>query len=301
MPQRIRSGFTLVEVMVVVFVVVLMASLVLPSLQAARNASRRNQCLNNLRQIGLSLHYYHDTHKCFPPGWTGHTPDSGPGPRIGWSALILPFLEHPDLYRQLYPDMDARWVKKSKAVETAVPVYRCPSDMTAPLNSLRGGFGTSNYSGSFGTMAPPRWLPGAMNPSWPGGSATLKTADGIFWYNSNVRMRDCTDGTSYMLIVGERSIASGSGIWMGVRGNDFENDQVTDFSIGNELNSGLGSFSSGHSGGANFLIGDGGTRFISNAVESGRDGQPGVYQDLGSRNDGRILPEEYSPNARARD
>jgi len=153
MPHRIRRGFTLVEVMVVVFVVVLLASLVLPSLQAARNASRRNHCLNNLRQIGISLHNYHDTHKSFPPGWTGHSPDAGSGARLGWQTMLLPFLEQSPVFRQLYPDMDARWVKKSPIVETEEPVYRCPADSTLAVKSLRGGFGTSNYSGNFGTVA----------------------------------------------------------------------------------------------------------------------------------------------------
>ena len=293
MTRRIRSGFTLVEVTTVIFVVAILASLILPSLQAARSASRRDQCLNNLKQIGLGLHNYHDTHKCFPPGWVNYTPDAGDRPRLGWQTLFLPFVEQGTIYQKLYPEMIARQVRKSTIVETGIPLFRCPSDNTEPLNPLRGGFGTSNYSGSFGSIAPPRWRPGGMNPAWPGELPTPRTTNGIFFYNSNMRMRHCTDGTSYILFVGERGVSSGAGIWMGVRGNHFENDPVTDFSIGNELNSGPGSFSSMHQGGANFLFGDGGARFISNNVESGRDGQPGVYQDLGSRDDGRMLPEGY--------
>lgn len=293
MPHRIRRGITLVEVTVVVFVMAILASLVLPSLQAARSAARRNQCLNNLRQIGIALQNYHDAHKCFPPGWTNHTSDAGYGPRVGWSTSLLPFVEQAPLFRKLYSDMDARWARKSEATQTEVILYRCPSSRSEPANSLRGGFGVSNYSGSFGSMAPPRWLAGGMTPTWPGELPTPKTTDGIFFYNSNIRIRHCTDGTSNTLIVGERSLSSGAGIWMGVRGNNFENDQVTDFSIGNELNSGLASFSSMHEGGANFLFGDGGARFISDTIESGRDGRPGVYQDLGSRNDDRILPANF--------
>jgi prepilin-type N-terminal cleavage/methylation domain-containing protein/prepilin-type processing-associated H-X9-DG protein len=293
MPHRIRRGMTLVEVTAVVFVVAILASLIVPSLQAARSSARRNQCLNNLRQIGLGLHNYHDTHKCFPPGWVNYTPDAGDRPRLGWQTLFLPFVEYAPIYEKLYPDMVAREVRKSAIVETEISLFRCPSDSTEPLNSLRDGFGTSNYSGNFGSQAPPRWLPGGMTPNWPGEPPTPKVANGIFFYNSNIRMRHCTDGTSYILFVGERGVSSGAGIWMGVRGNNFENDQVTDFSIGNELNSGLASFSSMHKGGANFLFGDGGARFISDSVESGGDGQPGVYQDLGSRDDGRILPEGF--------
>ncbi|MDA0591413.1 MAG: DUF1559 domain-containing protein [Planctomycetota bacterium] len=291
MARRIRRGFTLVEVTTVIFVVAILASLILPSLQAARSASRRDQCLNNLKQIGIGLHNYHDTHKCFPPGWVNYTPDAGDRPRLGWQTLLLPFVEQGTIYQKLYPDMIARQVRKSTIVETGIPLFRCPSDMTPATNPLRGGFGTSNYSGNFGTVAPPRWLTGGMNSAWPGEPSTLTTTDGIFWSNSRVRFRDCRDGLSNIISAGEKCFAGGAGIWMGVRGNEFENDVVTDFSVGNEMNSGPGSFSSRHESGANFLLGDGSVRFISDLVASGTSQGPGLYQDLSSRSDGRTLGE----------
>jgi len=188
-------------------------------------------------------------------------------------------------------DMDSHRINDRQHVETAIPSYRCPEDSTQAVNSLRGGFATSNYSGNFGTTAPPRWLPGGLNSSWLGETATPRRVNGIFWLNSSTRIADIVDGTSNTFLAGERSVSSGAGIWMGVRGNNFENDQVTDCSPGNEMNSGLGAFSSRHEGGAQFLLCDGSVRFLSDSLDSGQDGKPGIYQNLSNRAAGSVFGE----------
>jgi hypothetical protein len=276
------------ELAAVLSVGTILISLASPAIQHAREAARRAQCKNNLKQIGLAMHYYHRVSGgVFPPGWTNHTPHPGPGPRFGWSTFILPFLDQAPLYNRL--DLRTHKIDSRELVETAIPAYRCPSDTSSATNPLRGGFGTSNYSGNFGTVAPPRWLAGGMNAAWAGEPATPTNADGIFWLNSRVRFRDLKDGSSNVLFVGERCVSSGAGIWMGVRGNHFENDVVLDFSVGNEMNSGLGAFSSRHKGGAHFLLGDGTVRFISENIATGTDEGPGLYQNLGARSDGHTI------------
>ena len=284
-----RRGFTLIELAAVTSIGAVLVSLASPAFHQAREAARRSQCKNNLKQIGIAIHNYHDTYHCFAPGWTNHTSHPGPGPRFGWSASILPYVDHVRLYKQM--DWTSHSITSREPVETSLPVYRCPSDMTPATNPLRGGFGTSNYSGNFGTVAPPRWLTGGMNSAWPGEPSTPTTTDGIFWSNSRVRFRDCRDGLSNIILAGEKCFAGGAGIWMGVRGNELENDVVTDFSVGNEMNSGPGSFSSRHESGANFLLGDGAVRFISDRVATGTDEGPGLYQDLSGRSDGRNIGE----------
>jgi prepilin-type processing-associated H-X9-DG protein len=276
----------MVELVAVLSVSTVALSLASPAIQAAREASRRTMCKNNLKQIGLALHNYHDTYRCFAPGWTNHSAAPGAGTRFGWSATILPYADQYPLYELL--DFNAHQISSRTAVETAVPIYRCAADTSEATNPRRGGFATSNYSGNFGTVAPPRWLTGSMNPAWPGEASTPLRTNGIFWLNSSTRIRSIVDGTSNTILVGERSVSGGAGIWMGVRGNNFENDQVTDCSPGNEMNSGLGAFSSRHKGGANFLFCDGAVRWLSEDLDSGR---AGVYQNLSDREDSRVVGE----------
>jgi len=291
-PKKQRLGFTMVELAAVLSVGTVLLSLASPTIQTAREASRQSACKNKLKQIGLAMHNYHDVHGTFPPGWTGHHRFAGTEGRYGWSTMITPFLDESQIYRQI--DFEDQQPRLSKLTQTGLPAFRCPSDTTEVLNPLRGNFGTSNYSANFGSSAPPRWLDAGLSANWPGQAATLRKTDGICWWNSGCRSRDIIDGTSNTLMVGERSVASAAGIWMGVRGNNFESDQVTDCSPGNEINSGEGSFSSTHKGGAQFALCDGSVRFISENIESGigADGHPKTFQRLGSRQD-QLVPGEF--------
>ena len=278
-----RSGFTLVELVTVVFVITVLLVLLAPSIHQAQQDARRDACKNNLKQIGLAMHNYHDTHKCFPPGWTGHHPYAGDDGRYGWAMFLTPSLGQASVYSQInFRDQQPR---QAFVTQTAIPVFRCPSDTMEARNPLRGNFGTSNYSANFGTVAPPRWLDASLSSHWPGQAPTPIKTDGICWWNSNCRIRDITGGSAYTLNVGERSVASAAGIWMGVRGNNFESDLVTDCSPGHEINSGVASFSSAHKAGAHFLLCDGSVRFLNENIDSGNggNGQPGTFQRLGSR------------------
>lgn len=288
-----RRGFTVVEVLTVMAVVVIATVLVLPAIQRSRADARETRCKYHLKQIGLALHNYHETYVTFPPGWTNGHSEPAPDKRFGWVSAALPFLDQIRLYNEL--DFDEPNETSQALLKTALPVVRCPSDPTPAVNSLRGSWGTANYSGNFGSEPLPRWAPSDYSGFWPGQSPTPTTASGLFYLNSRVRIRDIRDGTVNTIMVGERCVDSRAGLWFGVRGNEFEDDQVTDCSPGNEINSGDSGYSSFHGGGANFLLVDGSVNFISEDIDSregtGRD--MGVYQRISSRSDGVAVPRFY--------
>jgi prepilin-type N-terminal cleavage/methylation domain-containing protein len=199
-----RSGFTLVELLVVIAIIGVLVALLLPAVQAAREAARRSQCANNLKQIGLALHNYHDVHLVFPPGIV----DSNPGYNtthqgwadntngIAWSMLVLPFMEQGPLYDRVksetsgfarHWERDLGWASAPiPAAREGIPTYNCPSDTMHLINSKRGNFGKTNYLGNSGNSA-------------------AVDRRGIFWPNSAVRIRDIRDGTANTAMVVERT------------------------------------------------------------------------------------------------
>lgn len=290
--QHASRGFTSTELLTVVVIAAVGLALISPAVLRARADARDYTCKLRLKRLGLAMHNYHDAHHTFPPAWTNHHPDSGAHARYGWQVSLLPFIEHAPLFQRL--DHFNQATEPKSVFQETLPIYRCPSDPTPDTNVARGDFGTSNYSGSFGPLAAPRWSPGETAMWWIGRAPTPVRTDGVFHLNSRTSFRNITDGTSNTFMVGERSATSAAGIWMGVRGNDFEDDQTTDCSFGNEVNSGPTSFSSRHSaGGANFLLCDGRAVFINEKIDShavdGRD--LGTYQKLSHKADGNVLGE----------
>ncbi len=284
-------GFTLLELLVVLAVIAVISALCLPAVQKARDDARRTQCQNHLKQLGLALHNYHDSAKTFPPGWTQYHPQPGPETRFGWATFVLPYVDQAPLYKRL--DFRTQRAEPLEFFQTRLPLFRCPDDPSSETTSSRGDFGTMNYSANFGPVAPPRWMANGLTDFWPGQAPTLIETNGLAFLNSRVRAPDIRDGMSMTLMVGERSATSGAAIWMGVRGNEFETDQVTDCSAGHEINSSEDGFSSRHGGGANFLFCDGAVRFLSEKIESGpgEKFQMKTYQKLSHRNDGISIGE----------
>lgn len=264
-----RRGFTLIELLVIGSIAAVLLALLLPAVSQAQEEARRNTCKNNLKQFGLAMHNYHDVFQALPPAWVSKKPDADEGPFIGWGTFVLPFMNQAPLYNQInFKVVDNN---DPKIFQTVLEVYRCPSDPMVALNPLRGKMASSSYSGNAG------------NERLPGSVDTPDNLNGMMWRNSNVKFRDVIDGLSNTFMVGERCLDSGSGIWMGVTKNRNENDAITDCSHQAQLNKSITSFSSRHTGGANFVMGDGAVRFIDETIES--DAELGLYQKLSQRND----------------
>ena len=150
--QNKQSGFTLVELLVVIAIIGVLIALLLPAVQAAREAARRIKCSNNLKQYGLALHNYHDIHKSFPPGGT----DWGQGPRISWQVRVLPFTEQNTIYDQLdmsLPEVPFQIInvgtQQLEARRAQVPYAMCPDDTAEPIYEE---WAQTSYTGSVGSQ-----------------------------------------------------------------------------------------------------------------------------------------------------
>jgi prepilin-type N-terminal cleavage/methylation domain-containing protein/prepilin-type processing-associated H-X9-DG protein len=174
-----KRGFTLVELLVVIAILGMLVALLLPAVQAAREAARRARCSNNLRQIGLGLLSYHDTRGSFPSSVADYY---GGSPWLHtWQVMILPYIGESSLY-DLYDFGSAFHSARNRpVVEQVVATYVCPSADDSTIDGE--GFGPCNYAGNGGT------LPGQV--------------DGMLFPLSAVRVKDITDGTSSTLLVGE--------------------------------------------------------------------------------------------------
>jgi prepilin-type N-terminal cleavage/methylation domain-containing protein len=233
-----RRGFTLIELLVVIAIIAVLISLLLPAVQKVRESSNRMQCLNNLKQMGLALHMYHDDHGSFPPGvvsklvdpkWTipsgncnGEPPELGPG----WSlfALMLPYLEQNNLYDSIRFDLQITDPANKAARRTIVKTYVCPSDAEPQVVNVYdcgnppsasktpipiGDGAVCSYVGCLGGGS-------AINPDPLCGCYEWQPFNGAFHRNSHIRIGDITDGTSNTVSIGERNSGFVQSIWAGV-------------------------------------------------------------------------------------
>jgi prepilin-type N-terminal cleavage/methylation domain-containing protein len=149
---RDRRGFTLVELLVVIAIIGILVALLLPAIQAAREAARRTQCLNHLKQIGLAVQNYHDTYQIMPPSYVNNGPDI----KWGWGLLVLPFMENQALFDRIDPigwggggGNPVHRADNNPFLAEKIDGYRCPSDpqsqITNPHFRGTGGAGASNY------------------------------------------------------------------------------------------------------------------------------------------------------------
>ncbi len=215
-----QRGFTLVELLVVIAIIGILIALLLPAVQAAREAARRITCANNLKQIGIALHVYHDATRHFPAGWTGYNPSTGAhlvnGPTgWGWASSILAHMENAALSEDMLHEgaiigNNAAPYNNTTARETALPGFRCPSDKGKSTSTIAGvEIATSNYVGVFGGWDPNNTDTTRRNTLYAEVQITTPNhqakGNGTFYHNSHVSIRDMSDGTTNTLVVGERA------------------------------------------------------------------------------------------------
>jgi prepilin-type N-terminal cleavage/methylation domain-containing protein/prepilin-type processing-associated H-X9-DG protein len=310
---RKRGAFTLVELLVVIAIIGVLVALLLPAVQAAREAARRSQCANNLKQIGIAWHNYHDTVLTFPPSYVEPTNEL----KWGWGTLILPFIEQKPLYDVLDPTKLSALVPLTtgtpaqQALMTHLKCYRCPSDVLGA-----GRLNTRYYSANSTGLGPSN---NVVNESVAGYEPRTNNGDAH-------TIAEILDGTSNTILVGERDhfvpVATNAhvgAVWPGRMGStasvgfrsvwkinlvDYKASATpppTDY-----WNGGGGCtryhLSSRHPGGVQVVLCDGSVRFLSETIDAATGGNCGdnttdpvhrcfptnnrVYQNLYNRRDG---------------
>ena len=275
-----RRGFTLIELLVVIAVIAILIALLLPAVQAAREAARRISCTNNLKQIGLAFHGYHDAHNKLPMGYVYAKNYARGG--FGWGAMILPGVEQRVLFDAANFGLPL-WNAANATVEaTPIGPYLCPSDETSPGKFLeRDGFryAKSSYVASFG--------PGNMD-------ADPTDRRGLFQRNTVVSFAEVVDGLSTTLAASERhngtfAVEVGSHdhfdaetVWIGAvkEEPDADHAHTTLFQsshVPNARDMNDQDAACRHPGGINMLLGDGSVRFLKSSINLD------VYHALSSR------------------
>jgi prepilin-type N-terminal cleavage/methylation domain-containing protein/prepilin-type processing-associated H-X9-DG protein len=320
--HKANKGFTLIELLVVIAIMGILSALLLPAVQAAREAARRAYCLNNLKQVGLALQNYHDDMGAFPMGYAARSPfvdgatDTAPG--WGWGTMILPQLEQAPLFNSINFSLNIEASQNATALQTVIPQYLCPSDPTptAPVPV----FDTSGIPLVKTTVASYAACVGGDESDTATGINNDGIGRGIMYRNSSTRLADITDGTSQTIVVGERAWTISSGIWAGaimngvIRRGPADRCPLTGalfypaatlvlahshlLNTDTDPDGGLDDFSSRHPGGANFLFADGSVRFFKNVLRDvgvKPNGDPiyspssVVFQAIGTRNCGEVI------------
>jgi prepilin-type N-terminal cleavage/methylation domain-containing protein/prepilin-type processing-associated H-X9-DG protein len=226
-----RRAFTLIELLVVIAIVAVLVGLLLPAVQKVREAGARSKCTNNLKQIGLALHSYHDANNLFPPGYVdgntnpSSTPDNDVGPSWGWASFLLPYLEQNNLFAQINFNVGVGVGANAQVSQQALTIYQCPTDpnqeafalydsgLSNPIATVAHGnyVGCNGWEECFNNAggdaqgAGADGLSGGLGPS----------GDGLFYRNSKNSIANVTDGLSSTIFVGERSSNHSPSTWTG--------------------------------------------------------------------------------------
>lgn len=314
----LREAFTLVELLVVIAMIGILIALLLPAVQVARESARRSSCTNNLKQLGLAFHHYHDTLKVFPPsyviqpggGGRNGTPDSitrDAGPGYAWGTLLLPFMEQHPLHASIDFTRPCWDPANGNAAKTELAGFLCPSSsensrkliVESNVLSVSIQFGRSCYVANVGQEEP--WI--YTVDSYDG------IADGPIYRNSQTTMASITDGTSNTVFLGEQHPILSDKTWYGVVPGSLVHPQPRFAFSPSEPAGVLVNVHSGpcsavsppaihapnspvcapcqmyaeHPGGCNIVLGDGSTRFVSEMINQN------TWAALSSRAKGEVV------------
>ncbi|MFO0922960.1 MAG: DUF1559 domain-containing protein [Pirellulales bacterium] len=267
-------GFTLVELLVVIAIIGILVGLLLPAVQMAREAARRTQCFNNLKQIGLAIHNYESAFRRIPAGWI--SPDRSGEPGWGWSVALLPYLEQNSVYNQINQLVAIEDDIHEPVRKYVIPTFICPSDIGDHLFGIGEGDGHHGHSHALSGIDSGDILFMISKGNYSGcfGTAEIEEnpylADGVFFGNSVIKFQHITDGLSNTFAVGERSSRLGGTIWHGVIPEAAEAEGRIVGAADHTPNSPVGhfeDFSSYHTMGAHFVMGDGSTRMVADSID----------------------------------
>ncbi len=301
----VLRAFTVIELLVVVLIIGLTIAILLPAVQAAREAARRAQCSNNLKQIGLALHNYHDSHGVFPPAYqtvVSVMPSGSAGPELGpgwgWGIMILGQLDLAPLFHATNFNMAIGSSTSQTVRSTTLSVFLCPSSPNdGPVKFFYAPDGGPNDLAAGQYVA----SGGRLLMSVP-----ITGADGLFERNQVVGISGVTDGTSMTFMVGERSRNLADASWVGViPGNQLAANPgwpAKEYVVGNTLVLGftgewddltwvspndprahLANYWALHPGGCNFVFCDGSVRFLKESMDAH------VFGYVSTRSSGEIV------------
>jgi len=275
----LRPAFTVMELLVAIAVVGVLVGMLFPALISAREAARRQQCANHLRQIGVAVHMYHDSTKTLPEAWRPG-PDTLTG--YGWAVSLLAHLEEGSLAKSIVTKLPLTAMQNEAVRHTELPILKCPSDISENTFELREETShgatneeeeaeeshdegnvlvelpAANYVGVFGTLEADDSVPAPLG-------------DGPIIYNRRVRLSDLERGQSSTLLIGERTSAMVPSTWLGV---DFHGEDAACRLVGSAITQpncdfcDECEFTSRHSGGSNFVWADGHVSLVDRSIDS---------------------------------